>query len=450
MNDPSKPKGKTTLTGPEKAAIFLALVGEELAGGVAAEPEEKEMVLLRQGVHRMAQISPEDIDEVVEDACRYLKKANIFAEGTSDYLQRVLNKAMGPEKAAAVLSRIFTEESDEGYGIDTLHEMDAKVLAQFLQEEHPQTVAFILAHLYPAHAGEVFSLLPEEKQPEIAHRITHLGSTSPGAIEEVSKVLRNEVRQVQGKQVGGVRPVAEILNFVDSATEERVMTGLNDFEPELADSIRQLMFTFDDLSKVDDQSMQVMVREVEKDSIDIIEFAPLLMLGAAQEKAQELIAQAEAEAEQIRESARQQGAAEGREEVKRSMLPSLVAFADAGQSLIVFEEKLIALYEPHLVQLALEIAEKVIGRVVDVDDQVITSVLERARAEVTDAKQLRVLLHPDDLEVIREMRPDLIRMENGGGRTIEVLAALDIGRGGLRPGRRLSDYQVTNSPSHHA
>jgi flagellar motor switch protein FliG len=221
--------------------------------------------MLRQGVHRMAQISPEDIDEVVEDACRYLKKANIFAEGTSDYLQRVLNKAMGPEKAAAVLSRIFTEESDEGYGIDTLHEMDAKVLAQFLQDEHPQTVAFILAHLYPAHAGEVFSLLPEDKQPEIAHRITHLGSTSPGAIEEVSKVLRNEVRQVQGKQVGGVRPVAEILNFVDSATEERVMTGLNDFEPELADSIRQLMFTFDDLSKVDDQSMQVMVREVEKD-----------------------------------------------------------------------------------------------------------------------------------------------------------------------------------------
>jgi flagellar motor switch protein FliG len=261
----TKTKGKTTLTGPEKAAIFLALVGEELAGALAAELQEKELVMLRQGVHRMAQIAPEDIDEVFEDACRYLKKANIFAEGTSDYLQRVLNKAMGPEKAAAVLSRIFTEESDEGYGIETLHEMDAKSLAQFLHEEHPQTVAFILAHLYPAHAGEVFSLLAEERQAEIAHRITHLGSTSPGAIEEVSKVLRNEVRQVQGKQVGGVRPVAEILNFVNSATEERVMTGLNDFEPELADSIRQLMFTFEDLGKVDDQSMQVMVREVEKD-----------------------------------------------------------------------------------------------------------------------------------------------------------------------------------------
>ncbi len=258
-------KGRATLTGPEKAAIFLALIGEELAGAIAAELQEKELVMLRQGVHRMSQIETEYIDEVFEETCRYLKKANIFAEGTNDYLQRVLTKAMGPEKAAAVLSRIFTEESDELYGIDALHEMDGKVLAQFLQEEHPQTIAFILAHLYPAHAGEVFSLLPDHVQAEVAYRITRLGSTSPGAIEEVSRVLRNEVRQVQGKQVGGVRPVAEILNFVDSATEERVMSGLNEYEPELADGIRQLMFTFEDLTKIDDQSMQVLVREVEKD-----------------------------------------------------------------------------------------------------------------------------------------------------------------------------------------
>jgi flagellar motor switch protein FliG len=262
---PEKPRSRSSLTGPEKAAIFLALVGEELAAAVAGELQEKELVMLRQGVHRMAQIGPEDIDEVFEDACRFLKKANIFAEGTSEYLQRVITKAMGPDKASAILSRIFQEETDESYGIDALHEMDAKLLAQFLQDEHPQTTAFILAHLYPAHAGEVFTLLAEEKQAEVAYRITRLGSTSPGVIEEVSKVLRNEIRQVQGKQVGGVRPIAEILNFVDNGTEERVMTGLNELEPELADSIRELMFTFEDLGKIDDQSMQVLIREVEKD-----------------------------------------------------------------------------------------------------------------------------------------------------------------------------------------
>ena len=266
MAEDLKKRTVTTLSGPEKAAIFIALVGEELATALCGELHEKELIMLRQGVHRMSQITPEDIDEVFEDACRHLKKANIFAEGSNDYLQRVLNKAMGPEKAAAILSRIFQEDSgDDAYGVDVLHEMEAKTMAQFLQDEHPQTVAFVLAHLYPAHAGEVFGLLPEEKQAEVAFRITRLGTTSPGAIEEVSKVLRNEIRQVQGKQMGGIRPVAEILNFVDNATESRVMDGLTELEPDLSDRIRQLMFTFEDLGKVDDQSMQVLIREVEKD-----------------------------------------------------------------------------------------------------------------------------------------------------------------------------------------
>ena len=264
MKDDGKAK-RPSLSGPEKAAIFLALVGEESATALAGELQEKELIMLRQGVHRMAQIEPDHVDEVFEEACKQLKKANILPEETNEYLERVITKAMGPEKANAILGRIFQEDTDETYGIDVLHEMDGKTLAQFLQEEHPQTVAFILAHLYPAHAGEVFSLLPEEKQPEVAFRITRLGSTSPGAIEEVSKVLRNEIRQVKGKQVGGLRPIAEILNFVDGATEERVMSSLTEYEPELPDSIRQLMFTFEDLSKVDDQSTQVLVREVEKD-----------------------------------------------------------------------------------------------------------------------------------------------------------------------------------------
>ena len=261
----TKSKTNLPLSGPEKAAILLALVGEDLATSLVSELQERELIMLRQGVHRMAQIETGHVDEVFEDTCKQLKRFNILPEQTNEYLERVITKAMGPEKANAILGRIFQEESEESYGIDVLHEMDGKTLAQFLQEEHPQTVAFILAHLYPAHAGEVFSLLPEDKQAEVAFRITRLGSTSPGAIEEVSKVLRNEIRQVKGKQVGGVRPIAEILNFVDSVTEERVMTGLNEYEPELADNIRQLMFTFEDLSKVDDQSMQVLVREVEKD-----------------------------------------------------------------------------------------------------------------------------------------------------------------------------------------
>lgn len=258
-------KEKTrALSGPEKAAVFLALVGEETASTLAGELQERELVMLRQGIHRMAAVEPEHINQVFEDTCRHLNRANLLPEGIGEYLQRVLTKAMGPEKANTIIDRIF-QDTDDSYGIEALHEMDGKILAHFLQEEHPQTIAFILAHLYPAHAGEVFALLNEEKQAEVAFRITRLGSTPPGVIEEVSKVLRNEIRQVQGKQVGGVRPVAEILNYVDTATEERVLGQLNEMEPELADNVRRLMFTFEDLTKIDDQSMQVLVREVEKD-----------------------------------------------------------------------------------------------------------------------------------------------------------------------------------------
>lgn len=253
------------LNGPEKAAVFLALVGEEAATLLVRELQEKELVMLRQGIHRMAQIEPEHIDQVFEDTCGRLRKANLLPEGFNDYLQRILTKAMGPEKAGTIISRIFQDADVGSDGVEALHEMDGKTLAHFLQEEHPQTIAFIMAHLYPAHAGEVFSLLNEEKQKEVAYRITQLGSTPPGVIEAVSNVLRNEIRQVQGKQVGGVRPVAEILNYVDRSTEERVLAALSEREPELADDVRRHMFTFEDLAKVDDPSLQILLREAEKD-----------------------------------------------------------------------------------------------------------------------------------------------------------------------------------------
>src|ERR1043166_2258036 len=194
-NGQEKLEPRIPLTGPEKAAIFLALIGEDLAASVAGALQEKELTMLRQGVHRMDQIGPEDIDEVFEEASRFLKTVSIFAEPTNDYLQRVITKAMGREKATAILSRIFQQDNEESYGIEALHEMDAKMLAQFLQDEHPQTTAFVLAHLYPTHAGEVFTRLGEDKQAEVAYRMTHLGSAPPGASEGLRKVLRNEVSE---------------------------------------------------------------------------------------------------------------------------------------------------------------------------------------------------------------------------------------------------------------
>lgn len=252
------------LKGPEKAAVLLALVGEEVAAELVADLDEKDLLLLRQGLHRMTLIEQQHIDQVYDDVSRHAEHAGLVLGNNTEYLSRVLEIALGPEKAAELMKRILAGD-DDSTGVEALREMDGKILASFLREEHPQTVAFILAHLYPGHAGEILSSLHEDAQKEVAYRITQLARTPPEVIEEVSRVLRNEIRQVRGKDIGGVKPLSEMLNFVDKATEERVLTGLEEIDAEMTNSVRGLMFTFDDLSKIDDKSMQMVIREVPRE-----------------------------------------------------------------------------------------------------------------------------------------------------------------------------------------
>lgn len=172
--------------------------------------------------------------------------------------------------------------------------------------------------------------------------------------------------------------------------------------------------------------------DFEYDSLDAWEIAPWLLLQCAQDRAGEILAEAARQAEEIRSQAMRECASAGREAAMKELLPSLVAFADAGQSLIVFEEQLIARSAPQLVTLALEIAEKVVGKAVEADAQIVASVLERAKQEVPDAKRIRVWLHPEDYRLLCELRADLIKVGKEGGRTIEVLTSEEIMRGGCR------------------
>lgn len=252
------------LKGPEKAAVLLALVGEEIAAELVAELDEKDLLLLRQGMHRMRLVEQRHIEQVYGEVSQQAERAGLVVGNDAEYLSRVLEKALGPEKAAELMRRILAGD-DDSTGIEALREMDGKILASFLRDEHPQTVAFILAHLYPGHAGEILSLLGEDVQKEVAYRITQIARTPPEVIEEVSRVLRNEIRQVRGKDIGGVKPLSEMLNFVDKATEERVLAGLDEIDQEMTNSVRGLMFTFEDLSKIDDRSMQTLIREVERE-----------------------------------------------------------------------------------------------------------------------------------------------------------------------------------------
>ena len=250
------------LSGPEKAAVLLSLVGEDSAAEIVGQLDEKELYALRRGMHRAGFVQEEHVALVFDEVSEQLSHA-VMPEETSEYLRRVLSRALGPERATMILTQLF--EDDSSSGIEALREMDGKTLANFLKEEHPQTVAFVLAHLFAGHAGDVLGLLPENVQTEVAFRITQLNRTPPEVLEEVSSLLRNEIRQVRGKDVGGVRPVAEILNNVSKATEERVLAGLTEIDPELTDRVRDLMFVFEDLANMTDRDLQQLIREVERD-----------------------------------------------------------------------------------------------------------------------------------------------------------------------------------------
>ena len=174
------------------------------------------------------------------------------------------------------------------------------------------------------------------------------------------------------------------------------------------------------------------LRQVRYESLDLIDLGHYLLLLTAQEKAQGIVARAENEAQALYEQARRTGSQEGREKAMQQALPSLVAFGHAGQSLIVFEEQLVARYTPRIVRLAIEIAEKIIGRALEADPQIVAAVLERAKHEVAEAKQMRVWLNPADHKVLAETCPELIKIGSESGRTLEVATSDDVSRGGCR------------------
>jgi len=173
-------------------------------------------------------------------------------------------------------------------------------------------------------------------------------------------------------------------------------------------------------------------RGFELESLDVVELAPWWILQSAQEKAAEIIAQAIVQADQLRQQATCENAAAGRAQALQEVMASLAVFADAAQSLIIFEEQLISRCTPQIVGLALEIAAKVIAKAVDADGEIVATVLERAKHEALDAKQLRIYLHPTDHQLLAELRPDLIKIGNDGKRTIEVVNSVEIARGGCR------------------
>jgi flagellar motor switch protein FliG len=216
----------------------------------------------------MREVDTSAVEQVLNEFFSLTGSVEGMVAGGTEYVKKLLVKALDPEKAEWILSNLSMPTLETG--LEALRWLDPKTIARFLRGEHPQTVAVIVAHLNPTQAGAVLGSLPPSVQADVLMRIAKLEHIPAGVIQELDKVLQRELRAtgaLETDQVGGVKAVAEILNNVDQASEREIMGHIEESNAPLAEEIRQLMFVFEDLLEVDDRGLQTVLREVANDDL---------------------------------------------------------------------------------------------------------------------------------------------------------------------------------------
>lgn len=247
------------LTGYEKAAVLLSVLGEDTAAEVLKNLDIKEVGKITTEMSRLRTVPKETLDAVLQEVFEVMAKDDLHVGDGGEYIRKVLAKGLGEEKAAKVLEIAAREAPFE-----SLKWVDPWALANFLSAEHPQTIAFILCMLEPSQAAAVLSLLDESLRVDVALRIAATERIPESAVEEIRSVLEGQVEigRSQGIKVTGMKTMAEILNQSDRATEAAILGKLEEADKPLADSIRQLMFVFEDLAALDDRAVQAVLKEV--------------------------------------------------------------------------------------------------------------------------------------------------------------------------------------------
>jgi flagellar motor switch protein FliG len=254
------------VTGSQKAAIFLLSLGEELASEVVKKLDEVEVRRLGGSMAKAAAVAPKMQESVFTEFAELASAERplpIGFEESSQFIKTVLSRAMEKEKAKTLLEEI--QEEGKWNLFQKIRKLDPRTVANFIRGEHPQTISIILAHLEAEQTAAILGELPPALQTEVVYRIAELESVSPGIVEEIDQALQDEiagVKSFEGQHKGGVRPVAEILNQMDSMTEGAILKGIEEQKQGLADEIRKLMFVFEDLVQIDDRGIMEILKEV--------------------------------------------------------------------------------------------------------------------------------------------------------------------------------------------
>lgn len=254
----------TKLSGRQKVAIVIIALGPKAGAEVFKHLKQDEIDELTLEIANLGPISMELKQKVLNEFYETAVAQNYITEGGLAYARSVLEQALGAERASEVLERLAAAIQVSPF--EFLKRTDASQILNVLQNEHPQTMALILAYLPPDTAGQVVSSLPGELQSEVAMRLALLDRTSPEVIREIENVLERKLSSVINQDftsAGGVKALVEVLGKVDRATEKTILESLEEQSPELADEVRRLMFLFEDIVLLDDRSIQQVLREVD-------------------------------------------------------------------------------------------------------------------------------------------------------------------------------------------
>ncbi|MDR2313921.1 MAG: flagellar motor switch protein FliG [Spirochaetaceae bacterium] len=264
----SKKKGNKEFTGRQKAAIFLVSIGSEISAEIFKYLREDEIETLTFEIARLETIEPEQKDAILMEFQELMMANQFITTGGIDYARELLEKSLGSQKAIDIINRLTSSLQVRPF--DFIRRTDPAHLLNFIQQEHPQTIALILAYLEPNKASIILQNLPHEVQSDVARRIATMDRTSPEVLREVERVLEKKLSTLSSEDytaAGGVESIVEILNLVDRSSEKQIIEALEDEDPELAEEIKKRMFVFEDIVMLDDRAIQKVMREVDSQEL---------------------------------------------------------------------------------------------------------------------------------------------------------------------------------------
>lgn len=258
--------------GLRKAAVLLVILGDQISAEILRQMDEEEVQVLGREVARISSISNDQAESVLEEFYQMSMAREYVLKGGIDYAKKMLMNAFGPEHAKRLVDRLVKTLGSELASFDTLQKADPQQLAKFIHNEHPQTIALILSHLNASQAAGLLASLPAELRPDVALRMANLDQISPEIISKIAAIIGQKLKalgEMSRESYGGVRAVSEMFNRLDSGTSKEILEAIEQNDPKLVETIRHLMFVFEDLLLLSPDSIKEMLSKVDRKILTI-------------------------------------------------------------------------------------------------------------------------------------------------------------------------------------